>query len=1221
LGVLALCVSVHAADIAQQNQDAKLIGISRISELPPLPANLAKGNSWAQPLDVPVPIFSRHQDGFEGSVATGVGTAIVFRQAYDSGYGNFNKSTQNNFAGNLMSLGNGFPADGGDITGYDLLIYNSVTSPGGDATAYVSLWDGDPLGFIDTRVSDPPQEITGTDCTFSGLTKAGLGSNGCVNLVCDGGFLDGTACTDDSDCGLCPAISGDDIPECPGLWRLQCDFGGKVAIPSRNVWMIVQWLDGCRMGWRRSIFAPPQIAAVGVYNFCGPPGASSCEESSLPCSDLAIELVDAESQYSGLGVGTCCEDDTIACDHTDADTSNDCAHATTCSDGVADYFSAWCYGAEVYWASWVASIYTNTDTLIKVVPRGADANNSVHDVKPSDDIPFDVWVSGWDSDGDGVPVIKVWQTQIDSGTYGSDYTGSLTNRRPPCTANGDCSYNPEGELCYNNYCAGAWQQCPNEDPDHQLCLDLPACDVSSPDPRCGSTYTGLNPNHTEVVDEGLSYYAMSLALSASADFAGCADVGLIPDPSTFLKDHNSLGIPLVGYVPGTYCVDIGQCCDFDQDPVACADHVTANECAAFGGETFTVGKTCADPCECDPNVPTSFDDGDACTDDSCVDGIPTHVDNFDDTVSCCDPASGALCDLDDGDQCTADTCENGNRGGCVHTITPDVACDDGRDCDTVNDTCQEDGTCVGTSISDFTCTVDADCEAVDPAASCNTFLGVCICQLPELTCDISGSDKPNEACVTQGDKVTVDVYFQFTPQNVAGAQFGLSYDPTCMDFVSIAPGGDPYVFEIKKIVDEAAGYIFYAVGVDPFGGTQPVSGQAVLATASFIKIGDCNSCGIDIVGTNPQDVTMADDTGQPISVIPVPCGPVYDNSGVHLDVPDGDAVNADCDTPTAVVDWDPPTAWSDCYDADLVCSGSHESGYQYPNDVVMNGGELLAGTSTFCCTATDTFCGDETSDCWTVDVSDESTFDVTLQLSPTMAGDVTRCITFELFADCVSAPIVVQDELLFGGLWDFVGHFTDAKKIPAGANYFCVTAMDQQHSLRATASMACVDGVYQAEFKGDPFNGGNWLVQGNLDGWKKENPAASHDAIDIYDFAQFVAMYGQVFPIDTTCAEKHTPNGDINGDGIVDALDFAFIMQNFLAVSKDACCPDAAASVVGRTSVSVRELRQTGNGDLVVADLNNDGVVDSVDMNAFANGATINVKPERNRGNSLRTNR
>jgi hypothetical protein len=353
-------------------------------------------------------------------------------------------------------------------------------------------------------------------------------------------------------------------------------------------------------------------------------------------------------------------------------------------------------------------------------------------------------------------------------------------------------------------------------------------------------------------------------------------------------------------------------------------------------------------------------------------------------------------------------------------------------------------------------------------------------------------------------------------------------------------------------------------------------------------------------------------------VIPVPCGPVYDNGDVYLEVPDGEKVNVDCDAVTAVVEWDPPVAWADCYDAGLVCGGSHESGYVYPEAVAMGGGELPIGVSTFCCTATAAFCGHEKTECWTVEVNDQTSFDVTLQLSPIMAGDVERCINFQLYADCVQAPFEFQQELFFGGLWDHVGHFTEIKKIPGSGQWFCVTAMDQQHSLRASAMLSCVDGVYEAVFKGDPFFGGNWLIQGNLDAWKKDNPLASHDVIDILDFGQFVAMYGGQFDPDTTCEYKHLAHGDINGDGTVDHLDFSFIEENFLAHSKNACCPEAAATTTGLTSVTVRELRQMGMGDLAVADLNSDGVVNSVDMTAFMNGVQpVRKAPIRDAGSRL----
>ena len=128
---------------------------------------------------------------------------------------------------------------------------------------------------------------------------------------------------------------------------------------------------------------------------------------------------------------------------------------------------------------------------------------------------------------------------------------------------------------------------------------------------------------------------------------------------------------------------------------------------------------------------------------------------------------------------------------------------------------------------------------------------------------------------------------------------------------------------------------------------------------------------------------------------------------------------------------------------------------------------------------------------------------------------------------------------------------------------------------------------------------------------KKNDPLAtpSIDVIDILDFGQFMANYGLIMDPNTYCP-IHDPGGaptvghaDINGDGIVDSLDFSFITMNFLEHSKGACCPDGVSEVPTPVlSATVQQLREWGMSDLIRADLNNDGVLDVQDMQAFQSG-------------------
>jgi hypothetical protein len=291
--------------------------------------------------------------------------------------------------------------------------------------------------------------------------------------------------------------------------------------------------------------------------------------------------------------------------------------------------------------------------------------------------------------------------------------------------------------------------------------------------------------------------------------------------------------------------------------------------------------------------------------------------------------------------------------------------------------------------------------------------------------------------------------------------------------------------------------------------------------------------------------------------------------------------------------------------------------------LIANGGVFPQGRFFFDCAIDDedAICADGGTCEWTVRVSDETTLDVVVQLSPNVKNvEFDRCICFDLYTSCSPKKYERScSTLTFGGPFQIAGHFDGAVKVPKVGNLACLAARDRQHSIcAADADVACVDGHYVSEFKGDPFLGGNWLTQGNLN---------RDDIIDILDFGTFLGQMNknpEPGP-DKDCADNDgegNTHGDMNGDGVVDAADYTFIQINFLSHCKNPCCPgeEAGSAVEGITEITVKQLRAMGLEDLIVADLNNDGVLNTDDMAAFAQGARPKATG-KNRGTIDRASR
>jgi hypothetical protein len=833
------------------------------------------------------------------------------------------------------------------------------------------------------------------------------------------------------------------------------------------------------------------------------------------------------------------------------------------------------------------------------------------------DIVFDSFISNWACVGAGAAGrLKTWQMR-----YGNNAelpAGMAGVPEPACATDADCVGLGFGDCVDTNSdfvddtCVRAWQ---NAGLTPDVIYDVAACNTG--DYSCGSAANAQPPE----ADAGGLYYGMSARMHIDAGTLGTVvipflNVGL--DTFVIMGDNATpaIGKPL----DATIDIESGRCCT---EP--CVENVTRDECgndALFGPGLLCPANGGPDCCNCFVNGPDpSCNDGDACTADNCNGCTCVNPDTPPIAAgTCCNTSNNVRTNNDDGDPCTVDGCSIGDdRGVPTHDPAADgEPCDDDNPC-TAGDECVT-GLCGGENVNGLACTVDADCQfgGDTPGAICDN--GLCSCSLAVNTFFgvVPGSkDDPN--CFSEGEKITVNVMLGASAVELVGGQFYIDYDPACLQFNSIMPHPNGiWPLELQESINPTAGTIFYALGVN-LGGNGTFGGVPV-AQMSFTKLGGCSECSLCYLNDNPINTRLTDADGQSVEVDAKCSKTIRQSPSVTIDGPETVKVNVACNSNTREVTWDAPTAASDCEDVELTCQGAHlESGMDMA-DYIMGGGVFPVGNSNFCCDAGNS-CGNSAQHCWTVTVNDETCLDVEIQLSPTMVtkagGGITRCIKFEVFSNCVQPPLVFEDDMVFGGLFNLIGHFNGNIKIPSQVQPVCITARDQLHTLRGCYMLAAdgsdcrADGCIEATFKGDPFFGGNWLVGGNLDGWKKANPNASHDVIDILDFGQLVSQWMEDYGSgDTTCDwPDDQSNADINGDGLVDLLDFSFVSMNFLADSKDCCCPGSASlgNTVGRTSVPVAELKRNGMDDLTVADLNADGVVDLADMQALLQGA----RPER----------
>ncbi len=517
-------------------------------------------------------------------------------------------------------------------------------------------------------------------------------------------------------------------------------------------------------------------------------------------------------------------------------------------------------------------------------------------------------------------------------------------------------------------------------------------------------------------------------------------------------------------------------------------------------------------------------------------------------------------------------------------------CDDLEDC-TVNDNCNQVGICVGTSIDAMTCTNDDDCLF----SVCDQIAGVCSCVLEPDLC-IERAD-PSVTCYNQGAIFDIHVNLGVSSAAIFGGQFNIQYDPSQLQFLSVSPGSladsnSPFSSQVFRDIDEGAGSIFYAVGTPlTHSGS---NGEVTMAVLTFQALTACDTTDLCFISESPKDTLLTDTKGSSVTYKPC-CLDQLRTTGAPPEMvcPGSVVTNLDAGVTTATVAWESPSATGGC-DGPLSveCSATGGGGIIDPNALIVGGGIFLPGHYEFQCTTQDSC--NKSIDCqWTVDVGNMHTMEVDVELSPTILADrVDRCLELTIYSDCAQDPLILQRDVTF------VRQRTTASaqvvlELPRGL-YSCVTVRDPKHTLPSSGRVTISNNIYQSSCVGDPLLNGNWLIGGNLD---------NNAVIDMLDLASLITQMDQTVDPNTPCGTVG-PHADINADGIVDALDEAFILESFQLIAVTSCCPlnvPSSMTVMYQpvTSLTIKELRQNGWSALQAADTNADGQVDTAELITF----------------------
>lgn len=394
-----------------------------------------------------------------------------------------------------------------------------------------------------------------------------------------------------------------------------------------------------------------------------------------------------------------------------------------------------------------------------------------------------------------------------------------------------------------------------------------------------------------------------------------------------------------------------------------------------------------------------------------------------------------------------------------------------------------------------------------------------------------------------------------------GAQATVAFDPAVVSFVGVAAGTDFTTLIYNSTA--TANKVVFATGIDPSASAAGIAAGNV-AKLTFRTIApSCSDLDAVILSTSALTTRITDSNGVALGFTQADNVSITSLAPFTLAaVPANAAVAADAGTLSgALVTLVAPTATNSCGTPLTVTATRSDSlalsAYYPPN-----------ATTTVHYAATDAAGNTNSSDV-TVTVANYQLLDAAISLNGSITGNSTRSVRIT-----AGSTQLVNVAMTTGS-----GTASNVQ-VPIAVSYPCIKAKDVGHSLSNTGASSLVGVEYAASIA---------LDQGDSN---------DDNLVDILDFGIYVGKFG---------AALAGGSSNFNDDTAVNSGDFSFISLNF-AHSGTVC--GAFTGGAPRNSVSVKELRRSGMGELAGADFNRDGMLDVNDVVYYMqNGIHQPAKP------------